>query len=420
MKELKLKQTKPASTQATHVPKNVFKRLGVHNPKRTVINVVILLVVFWLGVGLGNGTIGVSRGVDANKALPSRLDYADVNRLYDLLKDKYDGKLNESQLENGLKTGLINAAGDPYTEYFSPEDAQKFNDQLSGSFTGIGAELGKDKNGNLIVISPIAGFPADKAGLKAKDIIVTINGASTQNMSIDDAVSKIRGPKDTAVKLGVIRGSEHKDYTITRDSIKIPSVKSEILPQNIGYLQIFQFSDDTATLTHQAVQKFKDAHVKSVILDLRGNPGGEVDAAVSVASEWLPEGRTILQEKRDGRVEQTYKATGSHTIQGMPTVVMIDGGSASASEIVSGALKDNKAATLLGEKSYGKGSVQQILGLNDGSEVKITVARWYRPNGQNIDKKGIEPDIKVSMTEDDFNAGHDPQKDKAIEQLLNK
>lgn len=405
--------------QATDIETGAKTAAGGRSRKllRSAGNVIILLVVFWVGLSFGNGTISLTQPVSQNKSLPEDLNYAEVERMYDLLRQNYDGKLTADQLLDGLKSGLIKAAGDPYTEYFNAADAKEFNQQLEGTFSGIGAELGKDKDDNLIVVAPIAGFPAEKAGLRAKDLIVSINGKGTQDMSIQEAVNKIRGPKDTKVKLSVVRGSERKDFTITRQDIKIPSVKSEVLPNNIGYIQITQFWIDTAELTSQAAQKLKDAGVKGVVLDLRGNPGGTLEGAVDVASIWLPEGKTVLQEKRDGKVSNTYKAGGQPILAGLPTVVLIDEGSASASEILAGALKDNNAATLVGAKSYGKGSVQQIINLPDDGEVKITVARWYRPNGQNIDKKGITPDVKIDRTDEDYANNRDPQKDAAIEQL---
>lgn len=380
---------------------------------------IAMLVVFTLGIGVGNGSIALSGMASQNGGLPNTLDYTSVNQLYHAIKTNYDGKLSEQQLLDGMKAGLAEATGDPYTQYFNAKDAKDFNDELQGSFTGIGASLGQDADKNLIVASPIDGFPAAKAGLRAQDIIVKIDGKSTSGMSIDDAVNKIRGKKDTKVTLDILRNkSESLTFTITRADIKVPSVNSKILDNNIGYIQITQFSDDTSDLAQTAAQKFKDAGVKGVILDMRDNPGGLLDAAVNVSSLWLPDGKTILQEKRGGKVINTYTANGDAVLRGIPTVVLINGGSASASEITAGALGDNNVATLIGEKSYGKGSVQQIQDLKDGAEVKVTVARWYRPNGQNIDKKGIQPNQTVKLTDDDYKQGLDPQKDAAIAKLL--
>lgn len=384
---------------------------------RSAGNVAILLLVFWIGLSVGNGTIGLRSSVSSNKELPANLSYGDTERVYDLLKANYDGKLDVEKLEDGLKSGLVKAAGDPYTEYLNPKDAKAFNEQLSGTFSGIGAQLGKDDKDNIVVMSPIAGYPAEKAGLRAKDVIVNVNGKSTSGLSIDETVSMIRGKKGTVVTLDVLRGDERKAFKITREDIKIPSVKHEVLPGNVGYIQINQFWSDTASLVSKAAQEFKQAGVKSVVLDLRGNPGGSLEAAVDVSSVWLPGGKTILHEKRDGKTTETYTASGNPVLLGVPTVVLIDEGSASASEIVAGALKDNKAATLLGSESYGKGSVQQIMELSSGGELKVTVARWYRPNGENIDKQGIKPDQEVKMTDEDFEKGLDPQKDAALQYL---
>lgn len=403
-----LKQTTHSGDKPDKKPRRWLRSVG---------NIAILLLVFWVGLSLGNGTISTNDPVQSNKGLPENLSYDEVERIYDLLRDNYDGKITVDQLQDGLKSGLIKAAGDPYTEYFNSKDAADFNDQLEGTFSGIGAELGKDADDNLTVVAPIAGFPAEKAGLRAKDVIVKINDDTTQDLTIQEAVNKIRGPKGTEVKLTVLRGDERKEIAITREDIKVPSVKHEMLADKVGYLQITQFSTDTASLARQAAQDLKSKGATKILLDLRGNPGGTLEGAVDIASMWLPEGKTVLQEKRDGKITSTYKSSGAHILSGIPTVVLIDEGSASASEIVAGALKDNNAATLVGAKSYGKGSVQQILQLQDGGEVKVTVARWFRPNGQNIDKKGIEPDTKVERTDDDYANDRDPQKDKAQEVL---
>lgn len=390
---------------------------------KSILSIAVLLGVFWLGLNLGNGTILLSSNpVKSNSSLPKDLSYKEVEELYDILKQNYDGKLTKEQLQDGLKSGLISAAGDPYTEYFSEKDAKEFNQQLEGVFSGIGAKLGKDAEGNIMVMSPIPGFPAEAAGLRAKDVLVSINGESTSGFTIDKAVSKIRGKEGTDVKLLVLRGeNERKEFTIKRAEIKVPSVEYEILEGNIGYIQITQFWNDTAQLAQAAAQEMKTAGVKGIILDVRGNPGGTLDAAVDVSGLWLPSGTTVLQEKRDGKLEKTYEATNAQPLlRGVPTYVLIDAGSASASEIVAGALKDNGAAKLLGDKSYGKGSVQQIIQLPNGGEVKITIARWFTPKGLNIDKKGISPDIKVEMPEDAFAKGQDPQKDAALNKLLNR
>lgn len=402
---------------------NFARKIGAKMTRNAWIGVgtVGVLVVFILGINVGNGTIPLawsSRSAQ-NGSLPNSLDYSTVNQVYRAIKDNYDGKLTEAQLLDGLKAGLAQATGDPYTEYFSTKDAKAFNNQLQGTFSGIGAELGQDSDKNLIVIAPISGFPADKAGLRAQDVIVSIDGKSTSGVSVDQAVNLIRGKKGTKVTLKIVRNkTDTQTITITRADIKVPSVNEKILDNNLGYMQITQFSDDTADLAAKAAQKFKDNNVKGVVLDLRDDPGGLLDAAVKVSSLWLPQNKTILQEKTDGKVVNTYTADGNNILAGIPTVVLVNSGSASAAEITAGALHDNGVATIMGEKSYGKGSVQQIINLSGDAEIKVTVARWYRPNGQNIDKKGITPDKLVKMSDDDYAKGNDPQKDAAISQLL--
>lgn len=397
---------------------------GFSKNRRAQIFVALLLsaALFGLGVEVGNGNLQISlfsAPQTHNANLPATLDYSSVNQVYQVLKANYNGKVSTSQLLDGLKEGLASATNDPYTVYFNPQQAQAFSDELNNSFSGIGAELGKDDQGNLIVVAPIKGFPADTAGLKAQDIITAINGQSTAGVAIDTAVNEIRGQQGTKVTLQVVRNkSATLSFTITRENIKLPSVTTKTLDGNIGYMQIISFANDTALLAQKAAAQFQAAHVKGIILDLRGNPGGLLTAAVDVSSLWLPQGKTVVTEK--GTVgTQTSTAAGNNVLNGIPTVVLIDDGSASASEITAGALHDDGAAYLIGTKSYGKGVVQQLINLKDGGQLKVTVANWYRPNGQNINKQGITPDQIVSISDADVQAGIDSQL-QAAESYLNK
>lgn len=378
----------------------------------------VVLLIFGLGVGVGSGRINV--GPDAalrsnqSTNLPADLDYKSVEQVYDSIKANYDGELTTDGLLDGLKEGLAKSTGDPYTEYLNPKAAKEFDDGLNGTFSGIGAELSKDKE-LISIVAPISGFPAEKAGLRPKDIIAEIDGESAYDLSVSEAVSKIRGEVGTKVKLKIVRnGSEQLDFEITREQITIPSVTDEILEGNIGYLKVSRFSEDTTKLTNEAAVKFKAANIKGVILDVRGDPGGLLDASVSLSSLWLDKGKVILQEKRGEVVVKTYNAKGNPVLKGIPTVVLINEGSASASEITAGALKDNGAATLIGVKTYGKGSVQSLVRLGDGGVLKVTIAKWFTPNGRNINKEGIEPDQKIERSEDDFKTNKDPQKDAAL------
>lgn len=377
-------------------------------------------LVFGSGLAIGRGNLqinGLSKPILTKQ--PAALDYSSVDQVYGLLKKDFDGTLKPNELIDGLKTGLVNAAGDPYTEYFNPKDAKILNDALAGSFTGVGAELGTNEAGNIVIVSPLSGYPADKAGLQPKDIIAAINANSTAGFSIDQTVQKIRGPAGTKVTLTIVRGSAAAfDVTIIRTEIKLPSVESSI-KGSIGYLKISQFTTDTVGLAQKAVDDFKSKGVKGVVLDLRGDPGGYLSGAVNISSFWLKSGQSVVQERRGDYVLSTQYASGNNPLQGMPLIVLINGGSASASEIAAGALRDNNVATLVGEKSFGKGSVQQVETLADGSELKVTIAHWYTPAGKNIDKQGITPDVVIVISDADRKAGRDPQKDKAY-QLLNQ
>ena len=389
---------------------------------RTLVLAVVAGAIFLGGFGLGSGRIVLNQDQlfrkSVQKGLPSRLDYSSVQEVYDTLKQDYDGDLDDQKLLDGLKAGLASATGDPYTEYLNKDAAKDFNDQLNGTFTGIGAELSKDAQGSLIVISPIAGFPAEKAGLKSKDVIVKIDDTSTTGLSISDGVAKIRGPKGTKVTLKIIRGGTQEiSLEIVRDQITVASVTTKTLDGNVGYIQISRFADDTASLAQKAATEFKQAGVKGIVLDVRNDPGGLLDASVDISSLWLPAGKTVLTERRNNVVVRDFKAKGTAPLAGIPTIVLINEGSASASEIVAGALRDNGAATLMGVKSFGKGSVQQLEELKGGGVLKVTIAHWYTPKGININKEGISPDKEVKLSEDDAKNQRDPQLDAAKAEL---
>ncbi|HPI67193.1 MAG TPA: S41 family peptidase [bacterium] len=329
-----------------------------------------------------------------------------------------DRPVGETKMLYGAMSGLVGSLGDPYSIFLEPVTTKKFSDDLKGKFEGIGAEIGlRDKL--ITIVSPLPESPAERAGLKAGDKIVEINGESTEKMTLDDAVNKIRGDKGTIVKLKIFREKDNNfhEYDITRDEIKIVSVRLEIKDNNIAYLQVTNFNDDTDVRFKKAVEEIILKNPKGIILDMRNNPGGYLERAVDVASYWLTSDQSVVLEEFASGERQTYFSKGVGQLKNYPTVVLVNGGSASASEIVAGALQDAGLAKLVGEKTFGKGSVQTLENLSDGSSVKLTIARWLTPLGRQIDVVGIEPDEKIELTEEDFNQGKDPQLDKALEML---
>ena len=300
-----------------------------------------------------------------------------------------------------------------------PKIAKEFSNDLAGTFEGIGAELGK-KNDIITIVAPLAGMPAEKAGLQAGDQIYAVDGESTAGLTIDEVVNKIRGPKGTKVTLTIFRKGFEKteDITIIREMIIVKSVKTKISEDGIFIITITNFNDDTSDLFKQAVAEAVSKNPKGIILDLRNNPGGYLETAIDVASEWIDEG-IIVSEQFSQEKKNEYKNRGLARLKNFPTVVLVNQGSASASEIVAGALKDYGKATIVGMKTFGKGSVQTLEDMDDGSSIKITVAKWLTPKGYNINDQGITPDIQIDLTLEDYNADKDPQINKAIE-ILNK
>ncbi len=328
--------------------------------------------------------------------------------------------IDEKEMFYGSLRGMAQSIDDPYTVFLDPDDVKEFMDDLSGSFEGIGAEVGI-RDDMVTVIAPLSGMPADKAGLRSGDKIYAIDGISTINMNLNEAVRKIRGEKDTEVVLTIIREGKDQpfDVGIIRGTIVIESVFWEKREDDIYLIKISNFHQDTSSLLNKAILEILNNNPKGIILDLRNNPGGYLDTAIDVASEWIIEGPVLIEQLNEGR-RREYFAQGLARLKDIETIVLVNQGSASGSEIVAGALRDYKQAIVLGEKTFGKGSVQNLKPLIDGSSLKITVATWLTPGGDYINEKGIEPDIEVEMTFEDFEAKKDPQMDKAIELLLNK
>ncbi len=348
------------------------------------------------------------------KASADQLDLGIVQKAYRELKANYDGTLDQSALVNGAARGMVAAAGDRYTIFMDKKEAADFAKELSGEVTGIGCELGT-RGGQPTVVRVLADSPAQRAGLLAGDVFVSVNDESVVAAEPTAVASKIRGDEGTSVKVTVKRGEETKSFTITRAKLNDTSVRWSVI-DNLGVITISRFDSDTAQLTKKAASDLKDQGVKGVILDLRDDGGGYLDAAKEVASIWL-NGQVIVSEKTNGKTTDTIKADTNPILGGVKTVILVNGNSASASEIVAGALQDHKVATLVGEKTYGKGTVQQLIDLPDGRQLKVTIARWYTPHGKNITAAGITPDQTVQLTSDDANAGRDPQLDAAKKAL---
>jgi carboxyl-terminal processing protease len=354
--------------------------------------------------------------------LSADVDFNLFWNVWDTLKARYvdAGQLKDKELFYGAVRGMVSAAADPYTVFMNPVVTKEFNDDLKGTFEGIGAEIGI-KGDVLTIIAPLTDMPAQKAGLKSGDKILKINSEDTAGILPDEAVTKIRGEKGTQVTLNIWRDGfeQPKDFTITRSTIVVKSVKWEMNKDNMMVITISHFNSDTEGLFERAVEDTLKANPKGIMLDLRNDPGGFLDTAIEVASEWIEDGVVVSEQKSDGS-KNDYLARGRARLTDYPTVVLVNQGSASASEIVAGALKDHGKATIVGEQTFGKGSVQEVVPLDDGSSLKVTVAKWLTPNGVNISQEGIAPDEAVEFTTEDYNTDKDPQIEKAVELLNNQ
>jgi len=330
-------------------------------------------------------------------------------------------KLDYQKMVYGAISGMLGALDDPYTIFMTPQENKDFSQSLQGNLEGIGAEVGMRQN-IVTIISPLEDSPAMKAGLKAGDKILKIDDKITSGLTIDEAVSLIRGPKGTEVTLTVARDgwTEAKEFKITRAVINVPIVKLEMKSvgdKTVAYLALYQFTDNSVEEFQKAAQKILTSDAKGIVLDLRNNPGGYLESAVEIASWFTSEGQLVVTEDYGNGKKTDHKSTGINKLGSYPMVILMNQGSASASEILAGALRDDKGIKLVGEKSFGKGSVQELEQMANDTSLKVTVAKWLTPAGHSIMHDGLEPDVKVELTVDDFNNGRDPQLDKALELL---
>jgi len=396
------------------------KRAPAARPIPDAVKVVAVIAV--LGIGYVAGTfqsqifaiIAPAFGIKTSAAT---LDLSSVQKTYQELKANYDGNIDDTKLIEGANRGMTAALGDEYTVYFNKTESAQFSNDLSGTIGGgIGVELSL-RNEKITAVRVLKDNPAEKAGIMAGDVIVKVNDEEVPSTwTVQDATNRIRGETGTTVKLTVLRGTEIKEFTITRAEVTNPSVYSSVV-NGVGIMTITRFDDQTGQLARAAAQSFKSQGVTSVILDLRGNGGGYVTAAQDVASLWL-NNKVVVSERTNGKVVDELKTGTNPILEGLPTVVLVNASSASASEIVTGALHDYGVAKLVGEKTFGKGVVQKLIdNLPGGAELKVTVAKWYTPKGNNISKQGIAVDKEATLTVDDINAGRDPQLDAAKELL---
>ncbi|NCN25101.1 hypothetical protein COT94_00670 [Candidatus Falkowbacteria bacterium CG10_big_fil_rev_8_21_14_0_10_37_14] len=404
------------------------KKRGVGNPRELILGILAVTAVItaffagWvLGQPQGDKNLKNQTGIITNSDKSSAFDEQLFWQVWDNLRSTYvdHEQLTDQDIFYGALEGLVASTKDPYTVFMTPSSTKEFNDDMSGSFEGIGAEIGL-KDEIITVITPLDEMPAQKAGLKAGDKIIKINGELTTGFSVTEAVKKIRGPKGTVVALTILRegAADTLEIKITRAVIQIKSVKTEWKGDNI-IIRVSNFNDDTDSLFATAVNEAITKSAQGIVLDLRNNPGGYLFSAVKMGGYWI-KNNTIVIERYANKEQDPHKSSGPATLASIPTVVLVNQGSASAAEIVAGALQDYGLAKLVGAKTFGKGSVQSLMSLPGGSSMKVTSAKWLTPKGRAIDKEGIEPDIKIEFTEKDAKDKNDPQLNKALELLQAK
>lgn len=400
---------------------------GPKNKGTNKVLIALIIIIVAVGSFFGGSVFGsLNKQVVLNPETPQTTpqDEAFFDKLYevkDLLNSEYYLDIDQNALLEGAIKGMVNAVGDPYTVFFNGEEYKAFNDDGNGNYVGIGVMVGI-KEDKIVVITPFEGSPAYNVGIRTGDFITKVEGVPYTGQELDKAVSIIKGNEGEPVTLTIMTDGIERDITIVRASITIDNVESEMLEGNIGHITLLQFSADTAKQVKIEMDTLKAQGAVGYILDLRGNPGGFLDEAVELGSLFTKKGDTLLYTLDKYDQKTVYPSLGGDYI-GIPLVVMIDGGSASASEVVAGALKDYGAATLVGQKSFGKGIVQMIYDVGEGEGLKVTVSSYYSPNGVNIHGTGIVPDIEVALPEDiqaPLTLDNDTQLQKAVETLKGK
>lgn len=388
------------------------------------LSLLLLVAVFGAGVFVGferrPAIERVKDVVSKEVGKPQEVDFSLFWEAWTRLGEKFvdKEKIDPQKQVWGAISGMVKSLDDPYTAFFPPEETKQFHQDLKGEFGGIGAELGIRK-GALTVITPLKNSPSEKAGIKAGDKIVKIDDTATADLSLEGAVRRIRGEKGTPVKLTIFRDSfeEAKEFTIIRDTIVIPIIDTKNLEGDMFSIHLMNFNETAPRAFRDAVVEFLKSGSTKLVLDLRGNAGGYLSAAVDIASWFLPSGEIVARERFGNGSEDEYRSIGRKVLEKTPVVVLINQGSASAAEILAGALRDVRGIKLVGEKSFGKGSVQELVNLPKGASLKVTIAKWLTPSGKTIEGEGLEPDIKVEIKKEDSEAGRDPQLEKAIEIL---
>ena len=386
--------------------------------------IVFIAAIYLAGFAIGHRNIEFEKNfipkiINTELGKPSDVDFSLFWDAYDVIKGRFFGfeNVKVQNIVYGAISGMLDSLGDAHTIFMTKEEAKQFGEDLSGKFDGIGAEI-EAQNGYLVIVAPLVGSPAEKAGLEPKDIIVKIDGNDVSNMTFSEAINKIRGKKGSIVTLTIVRAGldAAKEVQVKRDTIVVKSVQYE-MRDDIAYIKLNQFGDDTLDLFNEGIDFAVRKNAKGVIVDLRNNPGGYLQDAVDAVNIFIDKGKVVVIERGREGTESTSTTRSTPKFKDKPIVVLVNKGSASSSEIFAGAIQDYKRGKIVGEKTYGKGSVQTLEELKDGSKIKVTIAEWLTPNKRQIDKKGIEPDVAVSLSKEDKDAGKDPQLDKAMEEV---